>query len=93
MRSLIWVPQQLSSIFCLPYEDVQHPQIPFIDCGTSTHARSPSSHNIPKGAPQILASTYATIDVQISSSVNLPTQRCYFTVTHTRASPSFSRPA
>ena len=44
---------------------------------------------MPKGAPQILASTYATIDVQISSSVNLPTQRSYFTVTHTRASPSF----
>ena len=45
-----------------------------------------------RGAPQILASTYATIDVQISSSVNLPTQRSYFTVTHTRASPSFRAP-
>ena len=74
------------------YGDIQHPQIPFIDCGTSIHARSPSSHNMPKGAPQILASTYATIDVQISSSVNLPTQRSYFTVTHTRASPSFRAP-
>ena len=44
---------------------------------------------MPKKAPQILASTYALIDAQISSSVNLPTQRSYFTVTHTRASPSF----
>ena len=92
MRSPIWVPQQLSSILCLPYEDIQHPQIPFIDCGTSIHARSPSSHNMPKGALQILASTYATIDVQISSSVNLPTHCSYFTVTHTRASPSFRAP-
>ena len=47
---------------------------------------------MPKGALQYLASTYATIDVQISSSVNLPTQRCYFTVTHTRAPPSLRAP-
>ena len=47
---------------------------------------------MPKGAPQYLASTYATIDVQISSLVNLPTQRSYFTVAHTRASPFFRAP-
>ena len=44
---------------------------------------------MPKKAPQILASTYASIDAQISYSVNLPTQRSYFTVTQTRASTSF----
>ena len=58
-------------------------------CYLSIHARCPSSHNMPKKAPQILASTYASIDAQISFSVNLPTQCSYFTVTHTRASPSF----